>query len=56
MESSCEAGAELYKEYTDLCVKDGALADGRIAFEQGKVCLQGDVSRGCGGDGHMILL
>lgn len=47
LEKSCEAAAALYQKYANLCIKDGALAHGRITFEQGQVreeaavCLQG---------------
>lgn len=37
LKKSCEASAKLYKKYADLCIKDQALAFGRVAFEDGQV-------------------
>lgn len=37
LERSCATSASLYQKYANLCIKDAALAHGRITFEQGQV-------------------
>ncbi|CAN0499811.1 unnamed protein product, partial [Ectocarpus sp. 12 AP-2014] len=36
LEKSCKKAAGLYQKYANLCIKDGALAHGRLTFEQGQ--------------------
>ncbi|CAM9906834.1 unnamed protein product, partial [Ectocarpus sp. 4 AP-2014] len=36
LEKSCKKAVGLYQKYANLCIKDGALAHGRLTFEQGQ--------------------
>ncbi|CAB1096606.1 unnamed protein product [Ectocarpus sp. CCAP 1310/34] len=37
LENSCKKAAGLYQKCANLCIKDGALARGRLTFEQGQL-------------------